>query len=256
MPIELSGQRVLVVGASSGIGAAIASQAAAGGARVVVSARRADQLESLAGSLEGAVALPADVRDERAVRDMVGSAVESLGGLDAVVYAAATSPLLPMSEATQAHWREVLDTNVVGAALVASATAPHLVASGGRLVMLSSKSVRQPFADLGLYSTSKAALDGLIRCLPVEFPGLRVTRVVVGNTHSTDFAAGWDGEALGAAIDRWIESGALGASDPLHPDEVAASVLHVLTSAAHIDDVAVLDTPSPVAEAPDGRGLA
>lgn len=254
MPIELAGQRLLVVGASSGIGAAIARQAAAGGARVVVSARRADQLDSLAASLDGAFAVPADVRGERSVRGMVDSTIESLGGLDAVVYAAATSPLLPMSEASQEHWREVLDTNVVGAALVASAAAPHLVASGGRLVMLSSKSVRQPFADLGLYSTSKAALDGLIRCLPVEFPGLRVTRVVVGNTHSTDFAASWDGEALGAAIDRWMEAGTLGDSDPLHPDDVAASVLHVLTSAAHIDDLAVLDAPSTVAEASKGDG--
>lgn len=247
MPIELTGQRVLIVGASSGIGAAIARKAAAGGARVAVSARRADRLDELASTLPGSLALAADVRDEAAVRRAVADAAAAFGGLDAVLYAAAVSPLLPMAQATQADWRDVLDTNLVGAALVAAAAAPHLLASGGRLVILSSKSVRAPFSDLGLYATSKGALDGLIRCLPVEFPGLLVTRVVVGNTHSTDFASSWNPDALAAAIDRWSAAGVLGSMDSLHPDDVADAVIGVLTSAAHIDDLAVIDRPVAVA---------
>lgn len=253
MPIELAGQRVLVVGASSGIGAAIARRASAGGARVAVSARRADRLDALVAVLPGALALPADVTDEPAIRAAVATAAATFGGLDAVIYAAAVSPLLPMGQATQADWHTVLDTNLVGAALVAAAAAPHLVTARGRLVILSSKSVRQPFADLGLYGTSKAALDGLVRCLPVEFPGLRVTRVVVGNTHSTDFASSWDPAALTASIERWSAAGVLGSTHALHPDDVADAIIHVLTSAAHIDDVAVLDHPVGVAE-PDKVG--
>jgi NAD(P)-dependent dehydrogenase (short-subunit alcohol dehydrogenase family) len=252
MPIELAGRRVLVVGASSGIGAAIAKKLGDEGARVAVTARRADRLQALADTLPGSVALPADLRDEGAVRQAVGAAVEAFGGLDAAIYTAATSPLVPMAEATAADWREVLETNLVGAALVAASAAPHLVASGGRLVILSSKAVRQPFADLGLYVTSKAALEGLIRCLPVEFPGLLVTRVVVGNTHSTDFASSWDAEALTAALGRWTAAGVLGSMQPMHPDDVADAVLTVLTSAAHIDDLAVLDRPPAVDETARG----
>jgi NAD(P)-dependent dehydrogenase (short-subunit alcohol dehydrogenase family) len=110
-------------------------------------------------------------------------------------------------------------------------------------VLLSSKSVRRPFPDLTLYATSKLALDGLIRCLPGEFPGLRVTRVLVGNTEGTDFTSSWDGDALGAALERWEAAGVLGdgALTTMAPEDVAASILHVLTSPAHIDDIAVLD---------------
>lgn len=244
MAIDLAGHRLLVVGASAGIGSALASVAATGGARVAVCARRADRLADLAAALPGCVAVPADVTDERAARGAVDAAADALGGLDAVVYAAATSPLLPMGEATQADWRSVLDTNLVGAALVAAAAAPHLVASDGRLVLLSSKAVQQPFSHLGLYATSKAALDGLARCLPVEFPGLLVTRVVVGNTHSTEFASAWDPAALSAALERWSSDGVLGSVDAMDPSEVAHAVLHVLASCAHIPDIAVLDRPA------------
>lgn len=252
MAIELDGQRILVVGASSGIGAAIARAASEAGARVAATARRADRLDALASSCADVVALPADVTDEPAIRAAVDTAARTLGGLDAVIFAAATSPLLPMAQATQADWRAVLDTNLVGAALVATAAAPHLIPGGGRLVILSSKSVRQPFADLGLYATSKAALEGLVRCLPVEFPGLLVTRVVIGNTHGTDFAAEWDSAALHDAMERWAAAGVLGATSTMHPEEVAAAVLGVLTSSVHIADLAVLDPPAPFTKATEG----
>jgi NAD(P)-dependent dehydrogenase (short-subunit alcohol dehydrogenase family) len=248
VPKDLAGQRLLVMGASSGIGAAIARRAAGAGARVAVSARRSAHLDEL--GLPDGLVLAADVQDEAAVRRVVDQAAAAFGGLDAIVYATAVSPLLPMADATAADWHDVLATNLVGAALVASAGAPHLLASGGRLVLLSSKAARQPFADLGLYSTSKAALDGLARCLPVEFPGLLVTRVVVGNTHSTDFASAWDAVALGAAMERWITAGVLGSGRTMHPDDVADAVLGVLSSQAHIEELAVLEHPTPVAGAP------
>jgi NAD(P)-dependent dehydrogenase (short-subunit alcohol dehydrogenase family) len=248
VPKELAGQRLLVLGASSGIGAAIARRAAAAGARVAVSARRSGHLEDLA--LPDGLVLTADVRDETAVRRVVDDAATAFGGLDAIVYATAVSPLLPMADATAGDWSDVLATNLVGAALASAAGAPHLLASGGRLVLLSSKAAGQPFADLGLYSTSKAALDGLARCLPVEFPGLLVTRVVVGNTHSTDFASSWDATALGAAMERWIAAGVLGSGYTLHPDDVAHAVLNVLSSTAHIETLAVLEHPATVAGAP------
>jgi NAD(P)-dependent dehydrogenase (short-subunit alcohol dehydrogenase family) len=250
VPTTLADRRVLVVGASSGIGAAIARRAGATGARVAVGARRADKLAALATQLPGGLALPLDVRDEAAVRAAVDEVVDAFGGLDAVVYATAVSPLAPMEEATAADWRDVLDTNVVGAALVAAATAPHLVAAGGRFVALSSKAVRQPFAHLGLYATSKAALEGLLRCLPVEFPGLLVTKVTVGNTHGTDFAAGWAAAPLDAALRRWTAQGVLGSGHTMHPDEVADAVLGVLRATSHVEEIAVLEHPEPVAGGP------
>jgi NAD(P)-dependent dehydrogenase (short-subunit alcohol dehydrogenase family) len=239
----MQGKRILVVGASSGVGAATARMAAARGARVAIAARRAETLAEMASGPVTMVAVPGDVRDEVSARAIVERASAALGGLDAVVYAVGVSPLIPLTQATAADWHEVLASNLVGAAIVSAAAAPHLLASGGRLVLLSSKSVRRPFPDLTLYATSKLALDGLIRCLPGEFPGLRVTRVLVGNTEGTDFTSSWDGDALGAALERWEAAGVLGdgALTTMAPEDVAASILHVLTSPAHIDDIAVLD---------------
>lgn len=236
--------RLLVVGASSGIGAAVASGAAEHGWRVAASARRADRLEALAAT-DGIDAIPTDVTDEESVHTTVARAVDLLGGLDAVVYTVGASPLVPMADATQDDWRSVLDTNVIGAALVAAAAAPHLLASDGRFIALSSKAVRRPFPDLSLYTTSKIALDGLLRCLPLEFPGLRVTRVVVGNTAGTDFASSWDEQALAGAVERWAASGVLGSATTIEPEDVAATILHVLSSPALLDEVSVLDHEGP-----------
>lgn len=239
-----NGGRMLVVGASSGIGAAVATGAAAAGWQVVASARRADRLDRLA-ERDAVDAIAADVCDEGSVRAMISGSVEVLGGLDAVVYTVGASPLVPIADATQNDWRSVFDSNVIGAALVCAAAAPHLLATDGRFVALSSKAVRRPFPDLSLYTTSKIALDGLLRCLPLEFPGLRVTRVLVGNTAGTEFASSWDAQALAAAVERWASSGVLGSATTIDPEDVATTILHVLASPALVDEVSVLDHEGP-----------
>lgn len=238
------------MGASSGIGAAVVRAARKRGADVVASARRVDRLDQLATET-GAHAVPLDVRDEQSVATAVTAAADALGGLDAVIYSAGVSPLVGIGDATAEQWRDVLETNVMGCGLVAAAVAPHLIGAGGRLVVLSSKAVRQPFPDLGVYATSKFALDGLIRCLPLDLPGLLVSRVVVGNTAETDFAADWDDARLGPALTRWLEAGVLGSGRTMAPSDVATAVLTVLTSPVHIDDLAVLEHPTRLDRAND-----
>ena len=240
----MDGKRILVVGASSGVGAAVARLADGQGARTAISARRAEVLTEMARTSTAMIAVPGDVCDEVSARAVVETASAALGGLDAVIYAVGVSPLGPLAEATAAQWHDVLGANLIGAAVVSAAAAPHLLAADGRLIILSSKAVRRPFPDLTLYSTSKLALDGLIRCLPGEFPGLRVTRVVVGDTAGTGFATAWSPEALEAALGRWIAAGLLaegvGRGGTMTPEDVAASIWHVVTSDAHVDDIAVV----------------
>ena len=235
--LDLDGKRILVVGASSGIGRTVATIAAASGARVAASARRADRLADL-----DAFAVPGDVRNETDCHRIVDDAVGELGGLDGLVYGVGMSMLKPLADATMDDWRMVFESNVFGAALVVGRAAPHLVAADGRAVVLSSKAVRDPFPDLSLYTTSKIALDGLLRCLPREFPGLLVSRVVIGNTIGTEFADSWDAAALEAASNRWAESGVLGTGGLMHPEQVATSVLFALAGPAFIDDIAVIDS--------------
>jgi NAD(P)-dependent dehydrogenase (short-subunit alcohol dehydrogenase family) len=236
----LVGKRVIVVGASSGIGRAIAVRAAGQGAVVVAAARRSERLAEIGPDLPGGAVVTADITRGEDCARLVADAVDHLGGLDGLVYAAGTSPLLPMAAATAEDWRLVFDTNVVGAALVTAAAAPTLIENEGRAVLLSSKAARDPFPQLGLYTTSKIALDGLVRCLPVEFPGLKVTRAVVGDTLGTDFTSAWDPDRFQAAVAEWTERGLIDGASVLEPVQVADAVLSVLPGDSGVDDIAIV----------------
>jgi NAD(P)-dependent dehydrogenase (short-subunit alcohol dehydrogenase family) len=226
--------RLLVVGASSGIGRALALLAAREGIDVVAAARRADRLDEL--PVETVVC---DARSAHDCETVVASAVSRLGGLDAVVYAAGVSPLVAVADTGADVWRDVLDTNVVGAALVVRAALPHLIAASGRAVFLSSDSVPRPYPGLVAYAASKAALNTLVAGWRVECPGVTFTRVAVGPT-VTGFADGWSPQRAAGYFTRWEAEAYLGASQPIMtPDQVAAEVLHIVRSPTSLDDVVV-----------------
>ena len=128
------------------------------------------------------------------------------GGLDALVYATGRSPLFRLEDADGDVWRELMETNVIGAAMVSRAALPHLEASSGRLLFLGSSSVGRPYPGLVAYATSKAALHEYARGLRNEYPWLRVTNFVVGPTMS-EFANEWDQELAVAMFGRWSVEG-------------------------------------------------
>ena len=196
--MELQDARAPSWARPSGIGRAVAPQAAAGGARVVLAARRADKLaEAAAEAGERATTVVCDVRQpeqcERVVRDAAGQ----LGGLDVVVYATAVDPLVRLIDTGAEQWRTVYETNVFGASLVTRAArlAP-LTESGGRMVFISASSVGRPLPGMGAYETSKAALDELVRAWRGEHPEIAFCNVAVGNTLGTEVYQSWDPELL------------------------------------------------------------
>ncbi|MBI2168670.1 MAG: SDR family oxidoreductase [Actinobacteria bacterium] len=220
--------RALIVGASSGIGRATAEAVRNAGWAVAASARRADRLEEITGI----VALPADVRIEAECHQLVGAAVEALGGLDALVYAAGVVPLKPLVAASAELWHDVFATNVVGAALVTAAAIPHLEAAAetatGRAVFLSSDSVGAPLPGLVPYAASKAALEELVRGWRAEHSAIRFTTLVVGPT-LTGMADGWDAGDLERALNRWAAEGyAQGRPRPQTPDVPAKAIVDLL----------------------------
>ena len=195
--------RTVVVGASSGLGRCIGVGLARRGARVALLARRLERLEDAAREAgSGSVAIRCDVTDEAACRQAVDEAADRLGGIDALVYSTGMGPLARLAETGAATWREVLDTNVVGAAVATSAALPHLVASGGVAAYLSSVSASEtpPWPGLGAYVVSKAALERMVDAWRAEHPGIGFTRVVVGDCAGgegpamTEFPSGWDAE--------------------------------------------------------------
>jgi NAD(P)-dependent dehydrogenase (short-subunit alcohol dehydrogenase family) len=240
LSLDLAGRRLLVVGASSGVGRAVGTLAGRAGARVAFAARRKQRLAEAAAATPGAIAVACDVRSDAECAGAVAEAVGAFGGLDALVYAAGMSPLALLEAATQEEWRSVLDTNLIGAALVTAAALPALRASGGRAVYVSSYAVRQPLPGLGLYRVSKVALDALIEAWRMEQPEVEFTRVVLGNTDGTEFAQGWGAERAESVTRAWVERGLFPAPTMMPVEAAAEAVLSVLALRGFVDDLAVM----------------
>jgi NAD(P)-dependent dehydrogenase (short-subunit alcohol dehydrogenase family) len=211
-PGRLAGKRVLVVGASRGVGRMLGERAAAEGARVSFAARSFERLKEAAAVGAGGVAVRMDVCDEASVEKAVAETVEELGGLDALVYAPAYGPLRRLRDADAALWRAVFDTNVIGATVVTRHVVDHLATSRGSAVYLSSVSEAGPvWAGLSLYGTSKAALARLVDSWRHERPEVVFTRLVLGPISgpgiASEFGADWDPELAAQLLPQWVARG-------------------------------------------------
>lgn len=241
--------RVLVVGASSGIGREIALAAAAGGADVAVAARRGDRLAEVVERAGGGHAITGDVSRPDHCARIVAEAASALGGFDLVVYAVGIAPLKRLEDLDPDEWRQVFDANVGGLQQVIRAVLPHL-APHAVVAVLSSESVVRPWTGLGAYSTSKAALEQLVRAWRIEHPEVRFCTLTIGATHSTGFADDFDPEVLGGAMETWVRHGLL-QSQQMEPAELAGFVVAMLSAALMHPGIGVeqltLRAPSDVA---------
>ena len=221
----MHGRRVLVIGASSGIGAAAAAAARRASADVAISARRADKLEELATAIGGACVLAGDASDPEAARAVVADAAERLDGLDLVLYAADFGVVQPLAECDPKTWKSIYGVNVIGANLVAGAAIEHLGA-GGIMAFVSSRTVEDAHGLFSAYAASKAALDHCIRTWRVEHPDRRFVRIVMGNCQPTEFADHMGLELIGDALALWQKQGIPGGF--MHVDDVAATLIATL----------------------------
>jgi NAD(P)-dependent dehydrogenase (short-subunit alcohol dehydrogenase family) len=205
--------RAVVLGASSGLGRCIAAGLGQRGAELALLARRADRLADAAKEAgPGTLTISCDVTDETSCRAAIDEAAAGLGGIDALVYAPGIGPLERIADTDAGTWRQVFDTNVIGASLVTAAAIEHLEASKGVAAYLSSvsASLTPPWPGLGAYAVSKAALDKLVEAWRNEHPQVGFTRVIVGDCGGGDgdsmsgFSAGWDGELASELMPIWF----------------------------------------------------
>jgi NAD(P)-dependent dehydrogenase (short-subunit alcohol dehydrogenase family) len=210
--------RVVVVGASSGLGRCVGVGLAQRGAQVALMARRREPLVDAAKEAgSGTLAITCDVTDAASCADAIAEAAGGLGGIDGVVYSAGIGPLSRIEEVDAATWQRVFATNVIGASVVTAAALPHLAQSGGTAVYFSSVSASQtpPWPGLGAYAVSKAALDKLVEAWRAEHPHVGFTRLVIGDCSGGEgdavshFAQGWDGELAGELMPVWFAKGYL-----------------------------------------------
>jgi NAD(P)-dependent dehydrogenase (short-subunit alcohol dehydrogenase family) len=211
MDLQLRGRRAVVTGASRGIGLAVADALAAEGAHVALVARDATALEHAAGQVRrhGTTVLPvpADTRDDGAVRAMVDRVVHTLGGVDVLVNAAArpasSAPTPALTELADDDLRVEIETKVLGYLRCARAVAPHMVAAGwGRIINISGLNARRTGSLVG--SVRNVAVAAMTANLADELgpAGITVTVVHPGVTVTertaqvvADRAAGTGGTA-------------------------------------------------------------
>jgi NADP-dependent 3-hydroxy acid dehydrogenase YdfG len=180
----LSGRRILVTGASSGIGAATCRSIVARGGSVAMVARRKDRLDALAEELgEGAFAVAADVTDLDGLEGHIGDAAAHLGGFDGVVTVAGQMMTGEMRSGTPQRWRELLDLNLVGPLATVRYALPHFVETGRRdVVLIGSTGAVTPMPAVGIYAASKRGLEAAFDSLRLELAaaGINVSLVQPG----------------------------------------------------------------------------
>lgn len=170
----MSGQplRVLITGASSGIGEALAEAYARRGARVFAAGRSLDKLQLLAARLAPATVIPLimDVTDEASVAAAVSQMAADAGALDLVIHAAGDCRYVDDGALNAGVMRAMLDTNVMGAVNLLVATRPLLAAGRAPWIYLvSSAAIHFPFPRAEAYGASKAALSYLARSLRTDW---------------------------------------------------------------------------------------
>ncbi len=216
----------VITGASSGIGAATARQAAEAGYNVVLGARSQDKLDALVEELgEGARAVVTDVTRWEDNEALIAAAQEAFGRVDVVFANAGFGAPRGFLESTPEHWQSMVLTNVYGAALTIRATLPSLRKSKGHFLLTGSVAGRRALPG-SLYSCTKWAVTAMGEALrqEVDGSGIRVTLIEPGMVDTPFF----DNRPQNA----------------LEPDDIARAVMYAVAQPPHVDVNEVLIRPT------------
>lgn len=212
----LQGQRALVTGANSGIGAAVAKALAAAGARVAVNYSSSDErARSVVKQIEAdggeALAIRANVSRENEVEAMFAQIVETWGSLDILVNNAGLQKDAPLVKMTLADWQLVLDVNLTGQFLCSRAAAreflqrgpiPNLSHAVGKIICMSSVHDVIPWAGHANYAASKGGVSLLMKTMAQELApqGIRVNAISPGAIKTPINTAAWKTPAAEAEL--------------------------------------------------------
>ena len=237
---------ILVTGATSGIGEAVARRFTGAGWRVIIAGRRRDRLDALARELNGlnaASALPVrmDVRQRAEVEQALGALPAAWSAIDVLVNNAGLARgREPFQEGRAEDWEEMIDTNLKGLLYVTKAVVPGMVARGsGHVVKIGSTAGKDAYPMGNVYCATKAAVDAFTKALRIDLlaAGIKVTQVAPGAVETEFSQVRFHGDEAKA---QQVYQG----FRPLTATDVAGVVHYVATLPPHvcINDVVVTPT--------------
>ena len=229
---------VLITGASSGIGAAIAQELSEAGSKVVLGARRADRLEQLAASLPGEVLVhPVDVTDRDAMRRFANAARARFGAVDVIVNNAGLMPLSRVDALKFDEWDRMIDVNIRGVLNGVAAVLPEMVTAGkGQIINIASIASLHVFPMATVYCATKYAVHAICEGLRQEHSNLRISCIYPGVVESELAEHITDPEA--------IEAMRLFRQTALKPAAIARAVRYAIDQPDDVDvnDIVVRPT--------------
>jgi NAD(P)-dependent dehydrogenase (short-subunit alcohol dehydrogenase family) len=230
---RLDDQVAVVTGASSGIGARSSRVLDALGATVVVSARRADRIEALAGSLERGHSMVCDVNERGASSALVDAVVDRLGRIDVVIANAGITAVMPALREKADDFAHVINVDLVAPFEVAQAAAAHMrtAGGGGAIVNVASAAAFRSSAVLpqASYVAAKTGLVGLTRELALQWAryGIRVNALCPGMFPSEMTAELVESDELRTSFEAMVPLGRVG-----RPEELDAAIAFLASSAS------------------------
>jgi NAD(P)-dependent dehydrogenase (short-subunit alcohol dehydrogenase family) len=225
---KLAGRKVLVVGASSGIGRSFAAAAIADGATVCVAARRQELLEKLCAEAGAGTPIVADLSIPEDCARIVDEAVGAMGDIDLLLFTSGAGRLTEIARPDPADWKRAYAVNTIGPVLVTAAALPR-ISPDAVIAFMSSESAGETRWGMSSYQASKAALDSTVSSWRNEHPERRFMRIVMGATIGTDFGNEFDGAMLEKAFERWAADGISAAL--MESDDVGRQLADILGAA-------------------------